>query len=194
MYKRQVLTFVNDPQNNQEIATTISEEGFTATGTMETVQENIISVRNARIQNKIEFEEQAISRTTGTQVISSRTIRETPSVRHEKFQWYDPLAQSFLVDDETGIFATRCDVFFKSKDDSDIPVTLQIRTMKHGTPTQKIIPFSEIVLDPSDVNVSGDGSVATSFVFDAPVYLDGGTEYAICVASMSTKYLSLIHI
>ena len=182
-----VLTFVNDSANNQEVATTISEEGFTATGTMETVQENIISVRNARIQNKIEFEEQAIARTTGTQVISSRVIRDTGRLR-SKTQWYDPLAQSFLVDDETGIFATRCDVFFKSKDDSDIPVTLQIRTMKHGTPTQKIIPFSEIVLDPSNVNVSGDGSVATSFVFDAPVYLDGGTEYAICVASMSTKY------
>ena len=69
-----VLTFVNDPQNNQEIATTISEEGFTATGTMETVQENIISVRNARIQNKIEFEEHAVNRTTGMQVISTRTI------------------------------------------------------------------------------------------------------------------------
>ena len=28
--------------------------------------------------------------------------------------WYDPLAQSFLVDDEVGVFLTRCDVDRKS--------------------------------------------------------------------------------
>ena len=35
---------------------------------------------------------------------------------------------------------------------------------------------------------SGDGSVATSFVFKAPVYLEGGQEYCVCLASNSTKY------
>lgn len=53
-----VLTFVNSETNNQETATTIAEEGYISSGTIETVQENIISVRNARIQNKLEFEEQ----------------------------------------------------------------------------------------------------------------------------------------
>ena len=182
-----VLTFVNDPQNNQEIATTISEEGFTATGTMETVQENIISVRNARIQNKIEFEEHAVNRTTGMQVISTRTVSER--FRNISItMYYDPLAQSFLVDETDGIFVTRCDLFFRSKDDSDIPVTIQLRTMKGGFPTQKILPFSEIIMNPEEINVSGDGSVATSVNFKAPVYLEGNTEYAVCVASNSTKY------
>ena len=182
-----VLTFVNDPQNNQEIATTISEEGFTATGTMETVQENIISVRNARIQNKIEFEEHAVNRTTGMQVISTRTISE--QFRNITLtMYYDPLAQSFLVDETDGIFVTRCDLFFRSKDDADIPVTIQLRTMKGGFPTQKILPFSEIIMNPDEINVSGDGSVATPVNFKAPVYLEGNNEYAICVASNSTKY------
>ena len=98
------------------------------------------------------------------------------------------LAQSFLVDDPTGIYLTKCDVFFRTKDDTDVPVTLQIRTMKGGLPTQKILPFSEIVLDPDQINLSADGSVATSFEFDAPVFLEGSTEYAICIASQSTKY------
>ena len=35
--------------------------------------------------------------------------------------WYDPLAQSFLVEDAGGIFVTKCDVFFRTKDDMDIP-------------------------------------------------------------------------
>jgi hypothetical protein len=181
-----VLTFINDEANNQDSASSISEEGFTSSGTLETVQENIISVRNARIQNKLEFEEHAVARTTGVQVIASRT---TGTNRRLVTQfWYDPLAQSFLVDDETGVFLTRCDLFFRTKDDGETPVTLQIRTMKGGTPTQKILPFGEVVLSPDDVNLSADGSVATPFVFDSPVYVNGSEEYAIAVASNSTKY------
>jgi hypothetical protein len=71
-----VFTIINNDSNDQNVATTIAEEGFTSSGTLETVQENIISVRNARIQNKQEFEDRAISRTTGTQVISSQAISQ----------------------------------------------------------------------------------------------------------------------
>lgn len=180
------LTLVNDVANDQNVATTIAEEGFISSGTIETVQENIISVRNARIQNKQEFEERAVSRTTGTQVVSSTILSQTNSSR--LVGWYDPLAQSFLVEDETGVFLTKCEVFFRSKDDMDIPVTFQLRTMQNGFPSQRILPFSEITLDPGDVQTSADGSVATTFNFDSPVYLEGGKEYCICLASNSTKY------
>jgi hypothetical protein len=50
---------------------------FTSSGTLETVQENIISVRNARIENKQVFEEQAVARTTGSQLVNSRVIAQT---------------------------------------------------------------------------------------------------------------------
>jgi hypothetical protein len=93
-----------------------------------------------------------------------------------------------LVEEETGIFLTKCDVFFRTKDDMDIPVVFQLRTMQGGFPTQKILPFSEIVLNPDQVNISGDGSVATTVEFKSPVYLENGAEYAICLASNSTKY------
>ena len=112
-----------------------------------------------------------------------------PLDREEIIGWYDPLAQSFLVEDDTGIFLTKCDIFFATKDDMDIPVVFQLRTMENGLPTQKIIPFSEIVIAPEDVTTSADGSIATTVEFKAPVYLEGGnTEYAICLASNSTKY------
>jgi hypothetical protein len=181
-----VLTFTNNTLNDQNLASTIAEESFSSSGTLETVQENIISVRNARIENKQEFEERALSRTTGSQLVNSRVISQT--TRTGIIGWYDPLAQSFLVDNETGIFLTRCDVFFRSKDDMDIPVTFQLRTMQNGFPTQHVIPFSEIILDPNEVQTSGDGSIATPVVFKAPVYLEGGKEYCICLASNSTKY------
>ena len=182
-----VFTLINNDSNDQNAATTIAEEGFTSSGTLETVQENIISVRNARIENKQEFENRSVSRTTGTQVISTQTVSQSTS-QNVNIVWYDPLAQSFLVEDSTGVFLTRCDVFFRSKDDTDIPVTFQIRTMQGGFPTRKVLPFSEIILEPNQVSTSGDGSVATSFVFKAPVYLEGGQEYCVCIASNSTKY------
>ena len=193
-----VLTFTNDNTNNQDLATTIAEESFSSTGILNSVQENIISVRNARIENKFEFEERAITKTTGPQLVDSKTVSQNSSVigrwgrwwgyNYNTICWYDPLAQSFLVDDQVGIFLTRCDIFFRSKDDMDIPVTLQIRTMENGLPTQKIVPFSEIVLDPSDVQISGDGSIATPISFKSPIYLEGGKEYCICLLSNSTKY------
>jgi hypothetical protein len=181
-----VLTFTNNNLNNQDLASTVAEESFSSNGILETVQENIISVRNARVENKQEFEERALSRTTGSQLVGSRVIAQTQ--RQGIIGWYDPLAQSFLVDNETGIFLTRCDVFFRSKDDVDVPVTFQLRTMQNGFPTQHVIPFSEIILEPNQVQTSGDGSIATPVVFKAPIYLEGGKEYCICLASNSTKY------
>ena len=183
-----ILTLVNNPENNQNSASSIVEEAFISSGTLETVQEEIISVRNARIENKRAFEERATSRTTGTQVVSSNVISSTTRRSKRRPPSPDPLAQSFLVDDETGVFLTKCEVFFASKDDMDIPVILQLRTMELGLPTQKVIPFSEVILDPSQVNVSEDGSVATTFTFKSPVYLEGGVEYAACLLSFSTKY------
>ena len=188
---QKVFTLVNNENNNQNNASSIAEEGYISSGTLETVQETIISVRNARIENKTEFEDRAVARTTGASVVASNTI-STQQRERTVTQWYDPLAQSFLVDDETGVFLTKCDVFFASKDDVDIPITFQLREMKGGVPTQRVIPFSEVILEPSQVNTSTDGSVATTFTFKAPVYLEGGGEYAIALASISTKYSAYI--
>jgi len=182
-----VFTLVNDPDNNQDLATTIAEEGFTSAGTLETVQENIISVRNARIELKNEFESRNVSRDLGTETVGTRLVGSQTRTQ-TIITWYDPLAQSFLVKDETGVFMTSCDVFFRSKDDMDIPVVFQLRTMDGGFPTPRILPFSEVVLDPDDIQTSSDGSIATNIQFKAPVYLEGGKEYAICLASNSTKY------
>jgi hypothetical protein len=44
------FTLVNNNLNDQNLASTIAEEGFSSSGTLETVQENIISVRNARLK------------------------------------------------------------------------------------------------------------------------------------------------
>jgi len=181
---------INNNLNDQNIATSIAEENFEAAGTIETLQENILSVRNGRIETQNLTESIDAFRTTGTQVINSTTLSSTSETR--AVGYYDPLAQSFFVDDPTGIFITKCDVFFREKDDTDVPVTMQIRTVELGVPTSKILPFSEIVLNPSQVNISGDSSVATTFEFKAPIYLEGQKEYAIVLLSNSAKYTAYV--
>ena len=111
----------------------------------------------------------------------------------------DPLAQSFFIEDETGVFLTSVEVFFETKDD-EIPVTLQLRTMIAGVPSNVIIPFSEVTLEPESINLSNDGSVGTRFTFPSPVYLSGvqeqsvrvneeaNSEYAIVLLSDSPNY------
>ena len=182
-----VFTLVNDENNDQDNASTVGEETFTSSGTLETVQENIVSVRNARVEQKQQFQERNVSRDLGTELVSSTVISETTE-ENVIVGWYDPLAQSFLVEDATGVFLTSCDVFFRTKDDGEVPCVFQLRSMKNGYPTQHILPFSEIVLSPDDITTSSDGSVATTITFKAPVYCEPSQEYAIALASNSTKY------
>jgi hypothetical protein len=96
----------------------------------------------------------------------------------------DPLAQSFFIN--TPIYLSKLDVYFSSKDDT-IPMRVQIRKMENGVPGNFILPFSEVVVYPNDINTSSDGSTATSISFDSPVFLDSG-EYAFVLLSDSINY------
>ncbi|MEC7713294.1 MAG: DUF4815 domain-containing protein, partial [Candidatus Thermoplasmatota archaeon] len=178
-----ILTLINNETLDRNNAQTTADEGFRSTGILETVQEDIISVRNARIENRAISE----TRNTGGWTEVEGSERTTFFIR----QW-DPLAQSFFVEDPTGVFITSCDVYFATKDDTQLPVTFQLRTMVNGLPTTQVIPFSEIVKSPSEISVSNSSTVATTFKFDAPIYVEGGTEYAIVLLSESTKYSAFV--
>jgi hypothetical protein len=101
--------------------------------------------------------------------------------------WGDPLAQSFLCEADGGMFVSSVDVFFETKDTS-MPVSVEIRTMVNGYPGQTVLPFSTVTHNPSAVNTSADGSVATTFNFDSPVYVEENVEYALVVYSNSNEY------
>jgi hypothetical protein len=102
----------------------------------------------------------------------------------------DPLAQSFVISDPNGRFVTSVDLFFQSKDES-LPVVVELRPMRLGVPTEEIYPFSQIILNPDQIEISDDASVATNVQFDAPVYLSSG-EHAIVLRSDSTEYFAWI--
>ena len=168
-----------DPSNAKN-AVTSAEQDYRATGTLETVREDIISTRNATIR---------INEVTDNDTITAVLNNTQNDV--EIARWNngpDPLAQSFFIDNPDGVFLTRCDVFFRTKDDMGIPVQFSIRTMENGVPTQNVVPLTEVVLDPEDVVLSPDSTQATSFQFKAPVYLEAGREYAMVMLSQSAKY------
>ena len=71
------------------------------------------------------------------------------------YEQYNFLSQIFTVQDNTGIYLTSVDLFFSAKDET-LPVTLQLRSVIQGTPSNVIIPFSEVTLRPSEVNTSFD--------------------------------------
>ena len=180
------FTLSSSDINDAENVTTTASEAYSATG----IIQNEGSVRNVRLEDRKEFEQQTVSRSSGTQIVGTSVVNRTSP--ETITAWYDPLAQTFTVDDETGIFITRCDIFFKEKDDMDIPITLQIRTVEGGIPTSRVLPMSEVILDPDEVSISTDSSIATSFTFKAPIYLEGRKEYAICLSTNSTKYTTFV--
>ena len=94
----------------------------------------------------------------------------------------DPLAQSFTVD-ETGAFLTSFDLYFASKD-PNAKVFVELRHVELGTPTRFLVQdYTQVALNPNQVNVSDDASVPTTIRFSSPVYLEPKREYAIVILS-----------
>ncbi len=99
----------------------------------------------------------------------------------------DPLAQSFYVEPDSGIFVTSVDLYFYSRD-VELPVTVQLRPMQFGQPTDQVYPFGEVVIDPRNVNISDDGTVPTRVTFSSPVYLAGKQFHSLAILSNSSVY------
>jgi hypothetical protein len=150
--------------NRRELALSYGEADYTATSRRETRQRTVV---------------RTVIRTVERASVTSTNANTTT--------WYDPLAQSFLVEEDGGIFVTKCDLFFLSKD-SQIPVHIDIREMENGMPTQRIIAGSKALLKSADVIESEDGSVPSTFNFKYPVYLEEGREYCIMIWANSIDY------
>jgi len=108
----------------------------------------------------------------------------------------DPLAQTFFVElDATegeGCYITKCDLYLQSKatsSDVKIPVSVEIVNVENGYPlAQNGIPNALAWKDQEDINISDDASVATSFVFPQPIFVQRRGEYAIVVRCDSPDY------
>lgn len=97
----------------------------------------------------------------------------------------DPLSQTFFVKEDmtngdNAIYASKVDLYFRKKSTTN-GITVMLREVDNGYPAPEIIPFSQVHLLPSQVNISEDASQVTTVDFKAPVRLDANKEYAIVV-------------
>lgn len=97
----------------------------------------------------------------------------------------DPIAQTFSVarqqaDNQDGIFISKVDLFFQRKD-SNLGLTVQLRMTDNGYPSSTILPMGSMHIPSSAVNISSDGSAATTITFEAPIFIKTDQEYCVVV-------------
>jgi len=161
------LTNSSINSSSTDVINSVSEDKYLSVGSIQAIDDDLASVKNPKKMNKFTFKDSVVSSFGG--------------------KYIDPLAQTFTVDDETGIFLTGLDIYFESKDD-ELPVTCQLRTVDFNQPSDTVLPFSEITLDASSVSTSSDATVPTHFAFKSPVYLEGKRDYAIVLSTNSNEY------
>lgn len=165
-----IFRLADDPTS----PSTSSEAEYSAFGLVETKQNTIVSIDNPKVEQ---------AQLTETRVQSSTVTKTT----RKRKRWFDPVAESFIINQEGGVFLSSIDIFFRTKS-STLPVTLYIVENENGIPTQTIVPYSEVSINPVSVNTSTNGSLATNFQFSDPVYLQDGVEYSFVVMSNSDEY------
>ena len=164
--------------NDLANTTTSASAAYTASGLLQSKEAQIISTQQIQI---VDTDERIQQFRTGV-------------ITKTKTEYYDPLAQSFIIGDiPTGTYTTKIDLYFKARSEN-VPLSVHLVTVENGIPTQKLVPFSKVVKKPKgggtnhEVKISDDASVATTFEFESPVYLSPGVEYAIVVMSNSPDY------
>jgi Domain of unknown function (DUF4815) len=189
-----LLRLLDDPNNIVANCTTSAERIYRAQGLIKTEESTVVSTRNLHIRREAVNEERVI-KTTGTETrpYELKTKANAGSytiVDNRRVCWTDPVAQTFLIDPlqyPSGLYLKKIEIFFKTKA-ANLPVTLQLRPTVNGYPSSyEIVPFSEVSLLPASVNTSTDGTTATEFVFENPVYLQSG-EYSMVLISNSNEY------
>lgn len=175
-----ILRLLDITVDDKANATAIAESIYSASGILETRQEDIRSTRNLNI----------VTNTNSS--TSSRFVRDPQDNGDGGGDGGndpgDPLAQSFFVDEINGMFVTKVGVRFATRDEQ-IPVQLELRTMVNGHPNAyDTIPGSVVFRNLSAADVTDDGSVVTYFEFDEPIMLEGKREYAIVLKAETIGY------
>lgn len=106
----------------------------------------------------------------GQGTLTAQTLRQVQTVTT---YWVDPLAQSFVLDNDTQLAGA--DLWFTAKGAGG--VRAQIREMSNGVPTRTVL--AEVVVPAEQIVVSGGGH--TRILFPAPVALAASTEYALVI-------------
>lgn len=132
----------------------------------------------------VSFESGGKAVTKQRTTVQTRVLGVTSRTEIE-YRKVDPVAQSFSVDQQGGLFLEKIEIFFAKKAKS-IPVTLEIREMENGLPTHDVV--GRVTLNPSSVFTSINADIPTAFNFAPALYLKEGGEYAMVVLANTQEY------
>jgi hypothetical protein len=170
-----LLTVMDNQSGNREAAQTIAESKYVAAGANTNTNDYFVNTRPAIVD----------------------TLNKPKTL----------LAQTFFVDGNNypqGVYIKSVELFFRSIDTQNIPVTLEVRPVVSGYPligegsyaypyaSKTIVPSTSSIIQDGVTPTPGskDGSVAsngTKFTFDAPIHLLPG-EHALVLNSNSSEY------
>ena len=176
-----LLRITDSALNNVAATVTVSETNYPVKGLLQNREKLLISTREPENRRELASNEEVVTDTT------TRSEGTT--------NWINPLCQTFHVDPNTfpkGLFLRNVSLYFSAKD-TFLPITLQLRPIVNGFPSaSKIVPFSEVTMEPDSINVnatanSQDSNTFTTFTFESPVYCTPD-EYAIVLSTNSTEY------
>jgi hypothetical protein len=174
------LCDTDDINNASSSITTQSSSTYTASNISITKARYGLNTRVPQITSTLVPGANVSSRVVSSRVLSSSSTSTSVTIPPPGV---DPIAQTFLIsesEENSGVFINKIDVYFRSKHPT-LGVELQIREVDNGFPAPKILPFATRTLTPAQVNTSTDASLATSFIFDSPVFLQAGLEYCFVV-------------
>lgn len=172
-----VFKLINVTNAKSEDYTSQAAAKYYAQGVTIHKQQTVLSTRIVDINVSDRFVQMANLTTTTT-----RLTRDQPNQT-------DPVAQSFFVDTINGLSLTKVGIHIATKPTDTTPLILQIRPMVNGHPhSTEHVPGSVVYKTPSEISTSTDGSAVTYFEFEEPVYLNGGTEYAIVLLCNTVDY------
>ena len=187
-----LVRLIDNEFGNIENSRTNGDASFYSQGMVETKQETSITVFTPTVQRSSVTESFSASKSS----VKSST---TSSSQNVVVGYYDPLAQTFLINPNQygqGVVIDSVRVCFKSKDPT-VPVSLQLRPVVNGFPSSSTVyPFAEKTLTPDKVNVTkipdmDNPSKYTEFKFDVPILLLPG-EHSFVLVSNSNGYEAFV--
>lgn len=183
---------VTDSPSNEPDATSSATGYFHAQGITQQLQETIISLGYVVQTERSGVQENPVvySNTTNTYIVTSNNTTLANVASGVIKDQVSCMAYSFKLNTprgEEGTFLSSVDVFFAGKDPG-LGVWFEIRTMDNaGNITKVQVPDSEVWLEPSQVNVSNDGTVATNVKFKNPIFLLNNQEYAFIIHTVGVN-------
>jgi len=155
---------LNDQITNADPVHTKASGMFKSHGMSSKQQDTVLSTKTITFGKETVRQNKTVNRKNDVKLVTTR-----------RGQWFDPLAQSFIVQESGGCFLTKINVWFQNKDEEE-PVVCQIRNMVNGYPSE--IFMATTTIQPEDVKISErKPGEPTEIVFPEPVYLKEGESY-----------------